>query len=225
MTRKLKVILFKGPARCGKDEAAARMAGYFHISGYKTFIHRFAFPLKELCEKSFKNTTDGINTCLEEFVKNIKEHGPRSHEQETDIAMLMANLYTLSENWWDKKNVVTRGILQNVGTEIFRDNVDRDYWVKKVIQKIQDEYAHSEKPLAFFLPDFRFENEFKLLDDIFDVSTVEVVRNVKAENAELTASHISEKMDFKCNYICDNNGSLEHLTHEVASIAHKIITD
>lgn len=74
--------------------------------------------------------------------------------------MLMnANMVT-PEDVYYKKTKTSRWLMQKVGTNIFRDQIDSDYWVKKLAEKI--EKTKQERPhTLFIIHDVRFKNEAK----------------------------------------------------------------
>lgn len=68
----------------------------------------------------------------------------------------------------DKNKLILRPLLQKWGTE-FRRTQDPDYWVKKILARIQE-----EKPQVAFLTDMRFLNETNICD-----VQVNVVRSIQ----------------------------------------------
>jgi energy-coupling factor transporter ATP-binding protein EcfA2 len=117
---------------------------------------------------------------------------------------------SILENKLDKK-FSCRKLLQIVGTEIIRDQIDPNYFVKRLIEEIKI----SESKL-FIIDDWRFENEIVEIKQVFP-NTIGIQfknRKVKVkvnENiAEDKEKKIEEKIEEKIREIKD----LEHELHQ-----------
>jgi len=93
-----------------------------------------------------------------------------------------------------------RSILQKVGTECFRDNIDLDFWVTMFMKHVK-----TAKEPYIIVPDTRFPNEFKAIKDIGGC----VIR-VDRDTADSTDTHISETAldNYVFDYRINNNGKL-----------------
>ena len=92
-----------------------------------------------------------------------------------------------------------RSILQKVGTECFRDNIDVDFWVTmfmKHVKSVEESYI--------IVPDTRFPNEFKAIKDAGGC----VIRIDRPTDS--TDTHISETAldNYVFDYRIDNTGKL-----------------
>lgn len=92
--------------------------------------------------------------------------------------------------WDGKKDQKGRDMLQNIGTDIGRNNHDCVWidMVKAFIKGFKSEFD------IFIIPDCRFENEILEMKKEFDVTTIKVIR-LGYENKEMTEEqkqHISE---------------------------------
>lgn len=67
-----------------------------------------------------------------------------------------------------------REILQVVGTELFRDNFDPDFWVKLGSRQIEHHLRNGHNVVV---SDCRFPNEIKCIKKEFDGTTVRIVRD------------------------------------------------
>lgn len=92
-----------------------------------------------------------------------------------------------------------RTILQYFGTNICREQLFNDIWVKATMTKATDianTYGYC------FIPDIRFKNE---ADAVTKTSLygglIEIKRNV------VQHSHSSENIDFQCSHVFDNNST------------------
>lgn len=109
----------------------------------------------------------------------------------------------------------TRKLLQFVGTELMRNNIDKDIWVKSLILRI------NEKPeLNYVIPDIRFPNELQGLKDAFkdDFVMVKVVRNTTVTLNGIS-NHESEAYDLEGDVVIENNGTLLEFQEKIRLFA------
>ena len=132
----------------------------------------------------------------------------------------LSKLKTVPENFYEDKTDITRILLQLYGTDIFRRRVDKDYWVKLMINKIKETNAD-----VFIITDVRFPNEIYMVQDEkdFDVTTIRIERDMKTD--DIKHEHESETaldgID-KFQYVVDNNDSLEQLWNSMITIYEDI---
>lgn len=116
----------------------------------------------------------------------------------------------------DKKEVVDefwkitpRTVLQKVGTDLFRDNFDKDFWIKCMERKLQ-----KGKPCV--ICDIRFDNECSKIKEYGGI-VIRINRKVK-ENEY--SNHESEKNidTLVVDYEIDNNESFEILEKKIIEI-------
>ena len=128
--------------------------------------------------------------------------------------------FVKGENFYENKTDLTRILLQLYGTEIFRDRIDPDYWVKQTIERIKK----TEESVSI-ITDVRFPNEIEMLDNDVELNTIviRVERNIKRDGDK--HEHESETaLDnyVHYDYIVDNNGSLEDLWNSASTIKDEL---
>ena len=119
---------------------------------------------------------------------------------------------------WD--GVSVRFLLQKIGTELFRENLFEDVWLRSLIQRIKK--AGHDK---WVVTDVRFPNEQDGLRKEFGSSFTSVRLLRDGCNGTTQGSiigHRSEKQDFECDYTIHNNGSLDDLRIKSSEIWAKI---
>jgi len=166
----------------------------------------------------------------------IKEHGYKKISLADPIKRLVKDVFALTDfqvydrderekplPQWGGRSV--RQLLQYIGTELFRTNIDPDIWVKSLwfnIENSQDNYV---------IPDVRFPNELNYLRSHVPAKLYptgethsqfecwKVVRNGCDGNVGIKG-HASESFDLQADYILENNRDLQALYNEVELTLH-----
>lgn len=114
-----------------------------------------------------------------------------------------------------------RTLMQYFGTDICRDKLADDIWIRHTISKAID-IAESRR--ICIIPDIRFANEAKAIKN-HDCSLYGGVIMVKREqNDSLNKTkHSSEIIDVNADFTIDNNGSLMILFYKVLNICQQMI--
>jgi len=123
------------------------------------------------------------------------------------------------EKW---PNWTVRKLLQYIGTELFRNNIDEAIWVKSLWYKIQEDRANN-----YIISDVRFENEQKYFKDNAkegEFVCIKVIRPGYNGNVGLIG-HASEAYDLKGDFEIINDGSIEDLYNKVDVIAKKFLKE
>jgi len=204
------LIGISGKMRSGKNTAADYLANLFKWSGKSVKLVSFAGPLKDAAKADFAR----LQTFLNEFVdryqdKIISLALPPIYQKlvEKNLESAMNDLRIADHNWYEEKTPITRILLQDYGTKIFRERVDQDYWVNKFIESV-----HSSIEDVVICTDMRFLNEATAVKNSgLNQYCIRVNRNLPRN--ELSDSISETDLD---NYtmwdaIIDNNGSLEEL--------------
>jgi hypothetical protein len=130
---------------------------------------------------------------------------------------------TVDEFW----GISPRTFMQKVGTEMFRDNLDEDVWIKLALKRIEALSKPYEVEIGFprgrmgtrriiFITDVRFPNEAQAIRDIGG-TIVKVIRDGFSKSGENL--HPSEKFihDMKCDLeLVNKANSLEEWQWEFA---------
>ena len=221
------VILISGKMRSGKNQFAEYLNTQLLSYGKSIRTDLFASGLKKGCSEDFAYMTKQINEHIEKIKSYINDEGLNSFDEVTKL--LNDLTVTKEDNWYEDKTLITRLLLQTYGTQIFRDRVDKNYWVNQVIDRVfnsNEEYT--------IVTDTRFENEIiwvkqrcdshnSYLREPVNVISIRINRNFE-ENALL--QHDSETgLDNykKWDYRVDNNGTLEDLNAIAKSISKFLI--
>lgn len=113
-----------------------------------------------------------------------------------------------------------RTLLQYFGTDICRNNLADNIWVKCAIGKIVNK---AESRRLCLVPDVRFANEADALH-ISNDSLYGGVIKVRRNNIEHTNNHDSEIIDFNVDEVIENNGTKMTLFYRVLSYVEYIIS-
>jgi len=108
-----------------------------------------------------------------------------------------------------------RKLLQYIGTELFRENIDDAVWVKSLWYKILDDMNSN-----YVVTDVRFPNEldyFKENANKGEFVSIKVVRP-GFEGTVGLSSHASEAYDLECDHMVINDGSIEDLEGKISKV-------
>lgn len=203
-----KVILVSGAMRSGKNQFAEYLKAELESHNKTVSEDLFAKTLKDWCKEDFAYFAKVINQVL----FTIKEHDWNKGK----ITEICDEMMISDEKWYEEKNDLTRAILQIVGTNIFRDRVDQQWWIKKLIERIKGNDSEFT-----IVTDVRFDNEVELIAE--DEEFVTVALNVfrKSDDTSLKTQHSSEAgiANHLIDYQIDNNGTLEDLKEYAKDIA------
>lgn len=183
------VILVSGKINSGKNTVVDLIREFLGDVVGNEF---FARPLKELCRDSFKP--------LVAYLNHLTECGQFPY-------------FINDDSWFERKNPVTRHILQIVGTEIVR-RIEPNYWIDETIKNIR-----SRREPIITISDVRFPNEIQEIERLFPVLKVRINRD--DARPEPQNEHISETAldNYKAwNVIIGNNGTLQDLREDVEGL-------
>ena len=117
------------------------------------------------------------------------------------------------ERW---KGWTVRTLLQYIGTELFRENIDDAVWVKSLWYRVQNDVMKKH----FVVTDIRFPNELSFFKENVPLryfSCWKVVRPGYEGNVGLSG-HASEAYDLDANFIIHNDGTIDNLHKKVEDI-------
>lgn len=122
---------------------------------------------------------------------------------------------------WPKWSV--RKLLQFIGTELFRENIDDEIWVKSLWYRIA-----KDKKTNYVVSDIRFPNEldfFKKHAKKGEFLSIKVIREGCDGNVGLSlkngVKHASEKYDLKGDHEISNNGTFKELYNKIDDVMAK----
>jgi hypothetical protein len=117
------------------------------------------------------------------------------------------------------KGWTVRKLLQFIGTELFRNNIDDAVWVKSLWYKVQD-----DKENNYTINDIRFPNEQQFLKKNAKKNFIclKVTRPKCAGKVGLK-KHASEAYDLEGDFCIENNETFEKLYNKVDEIMGKVL--
>ncbi len=118
------------------------------------------------------------------------------------------------KNW---PNWTVRKLLQFIGTELFRENIDDAIWVKSLWYKIKNDSKN-----RYAISDLRFPNELNFFKKHAkkDFLCIKVVRPGYTGNVGLKG-HASEAYDLKGDIEIINDGSIKDLYNKVDKLVDR----
>lgn len=236
------VIGIAGKKNSGKD-TFARMLHYCFTHVNPTFYDytnritsmelphtmSFAEPIKQILSDIF-----GINKVdfdIREF-KDNKYYCPYDNtyvdenEALKDIVLKVEDLNDLTNYiikghctdmglFENKAYVKLRDLMQWFGTTIGRNLIGENVWIVGTIRKI---LKHRDKfDTNIYVTDVRFDNENDAIRKLYKGVTIKIVRDKNETN-----NHVSENIDFECNYTVINNTTLEKLFYSALHIKNTL---
>jgi len=117
------------------------------------------------------------------------------------------------EELYFRKNEFSRMMLQKIGTNIFRNQVDRRFWIKRMKERIFSDYYKSE---IIIIDDVRFKNEAQYIKN----NGGKVVQVIRGDIGFTIDNHESE---MECelivpDWIIDNNVPIEYLNTVISEM-------
>jgi dephospho-CoA kinase len=154
----------------------------------------------------------------------VKEHGFKKIALADPIKRVVQDVFVLDDHTvydrvareqpleqWDGWSV--RRLLQIIGTELFRKNIDEAIWVKSLLYRVQ-----SDPTSNYVVSDVRFPNELQYLSDNSDqFFSIRVFRD-GCDGVVGTKGHESEAYDLDAKYVLDNNSTFESLYEQIKEI-------
>ena len=110
-----------------------------------------------------------------------------------------------------------RKLLQYIGTELFRQNIDDSIWVKSLWYRIQNDKRD------YVVTDVRFPNELNFFNKNAksgEFISLKIVRD-GCNGAVGLKGHASEAHDLKAQYVIKNDDTIEDLYDKVDNIMKK----
>lgn len=213
----VKIILLSGKLHSGKNQVAeyfSAMAGSRHKSDY------IAKGVKDGVRQDFQP----LSALLNELSDNISYYARVAKskcsgsgvDDDLDAVINLANsLKLVPDNFYEDKTDISRVLLQVYATEIFRNRVDEDYWVKQFISRVV-EYISDPSIDYVFCTDTRYPNEIELIKSSLppgvEVHTVRIDRPSVNRSAPCNAHHSELALDnYEFDHYILNDGTLDLL--------------
>lgn len=200
-------------------------------SNYKDRIIHFADPLKDILSIMYniprykfddREYKDELWYCFE--TNSFLNERTVINGNYNVITIVSINNYgSLKASFagkYKENNVIKlRTLLQYFGTNICRNNLNDDIWIRSAIGKI---VTKAESRRLCIVPDVRFANEadaLRISNDSLYGGVIEVRRNDVGD----TDNHDSETIDFGVDEVIENNGTKMALFYKVLSYVEFII--
>lgn len=226
------IIGIAGTANSGKDTVASMINfiyKYRTAANYgkwlmekekiETNIFHFADPLKECLSIMF-----GIDKTMF-YDRKYKDEYLYVFSERRFIDYKIAQNYFIIEHsdldqnplsyYIDKPKacITLRTLLQYFGTDICRENLDYDIWIKATLRKAVDWCKWNRVAV---IADVRFNNETEAIRHRHKGIVIKLTRNINKN------SHKSENINFECDYEIENNGTLQQLFYKVLEIIQNL---
>jgi dephospho-CoA kinase len=107
-----------------------------------------------------------------------------------------------------------RKLLQIIGTELFRKNIDEEVWVKSLWYRVS-----KNKDKNYVVNDVRFPNELNFLKQNYSGNflSIKVIRK-EYDGKVGIVGHESEKYDLDTDMVINNNGTIEDLQKKIDAL-------
>ena len=212
------VILISAKLQSGKNQLASYIKEELASKSFAVSSESYAKALKAQCTEDFGRLWGFLEGKRQELLA-----------LGTVPPELISWMSVKPENLQEDKTDLTRLMLQIYGTEIFRNRVDGDYWVKKCVDSV-----NLSKSDFVMITDVRYPNEVEaFLDWAKDRSGMRRVVLVRVERPgyvrdenDPAHKHPSESAldEFPCwDYVVDNVGTLEDLRSSAQAIVSELV--
>lgn len=195
----------------GKDTVAAYLArAYdFHVTSFATPLKELGLLIERHHDKSLTDTEYKMQFCAWAYKYGMDKY-------EHDVFIQLSKHDYPEEFFKEKENGKYRKLLQWLGTDLIRNNYDKDFWIKAFALQILNLHPRN---IWTVVTDVRFPNEKKFIEKYG--SAIRILR----ERESSQDCHESETalLDSKWSYIIDNNGSLENLTLQIEDLMSTLL--
>ncbi len=237
------LIGIAGTANSGKDTVAS-MINYIHHYGVTKASYSNWLASKILYDDNFKHRiihfADALKDCLSIMYNIPREYFDDRKKKDEEYYLLNERRFVDKNSFKDKYYEITfeslgdyslneiiydditnigiklRTLMQYFGTNICRNLLDMDIWVKSTIYKA---VSIAEKEGICIIPDVRFENEARR---IIGNSLYGGVIKVNRDGCD-KSEHESEIIDFPCSITIENNKTKMQLFYKVLEAYKQLI--
>lgn len=239
---KYKVIGISGKLNAGKDTVAS-MINYIHKLGINNVSYSEWLIRKNSFDETYKNRIIHYADNLKDIVSilySIPRHFLDNREYKDNLYYCINNnSFYHDYDIKDEKYIITiadlsiinlkahidmypvsyiklRTLLQYIGTNICRNKLSDDIWIKNTRNKYTNIAMNTGISI---IPDVRFKNEADAITTLkppFIGCIIEVKRYNKS------VSHESEVIDFKPTFTIENYGTKVNLFYNVLSVYQEI---
>lgn len=154
--------------------------------------------------------------------KQVVIQHPNDYNVITNEVLKHTSLKEEFETYDELRHVITiRTLMQYFGTEVCRNNLGRDIWVRSSISKIVEVAANRR---LCVVPDVRFTNEAAAIHRDIPYFYGRIIKIIRSNNDNNERDyHDSEIISFTTDYSINNDGTLTELFYKTLNICQKII--
>lgn len=162
----------------GKKESGKDTLGDYLVNNYQYQKYSFALPLKKVCKELFLLDDEQL------INHTLKE--------------------TIDTRW----GLSPRQMLQKVGTDLIRNNINENFWI------LHFKFWYNNNKNNIVITDCRFQNEVNIIKELGGI-VIKLNRNT-----ERIDTHISEDIDKLTgfDYTLDNNSTKEQLYKSIDTL-------
>ena len=222
-------ILISGKTQSGKNTFADLLEKEFRSIGKTVVQDSFANQLKINCENDFRKFATIMNdkvAQIDALARSLfSSHRFNNGSLLEAIQKELEQLKIFDDNWHENKTVLTRSILETVGTDIFKKRIDSQHWAKIVYERAKS----LTNVDVILITDWRFPDEFEVFQDEFLYEkhfkpvAIRVERSTKIKNDHSSNTSLD---DFECfDYVIDNNKSLKNLEHIAKDFVEDVVSE
>ena len=168
----------------GNKYAGKDTAGDYLVSEHEFVKISFATPIKVVCKYLFSLTEEQL-------------HDPLEKEK--------------IEPYW---NMTPRQMFQKVGTDLFRNHFDPDFWIKQ----LESKHLVSNDGSNIVCCDVRYPNEANLIKKYKGI-LIKIERNTGKSDAHESEKNIDT---IHHDYLIENNSTIETLHENLEKILRRI---
>ena len=180
-------------------------------------IPRMAFDDREMKDEIYYSLTTG------KFVnKQLVTQRHDNYYVITNETLKHSSIKEELEHYTELQPLITiRTLMQYFGTELCRENLDNNIWIKSTIAKIVEVAANRR---LCIVPDVRFTNEAAAIHKDNPLLYGQIIKISRSNNNNNEHDyHDSEIIAFTTDYSINNNGTLIELFYKTLDICQKII--
>lgn len=161
-------------------------------------------------------------TTIAEYL--VKTYGFTKLAFADELKRMLVRAGILTPDEVKEKTPYARKMLQLIGTELIRKQIDEDFWIKKLDEKIK--YLIEEGRQRFVIDDVRFPNEAEYIHSLGG-KIIRIKKETHLHDQDWALNHESEKYvdSIPADFEVINDGTLEELYEKVAGILKLIFHD
>lgn len=122
--------------------------------------------------------------------------------------MILKSGLCSKEELWNKKTDFSRLMMQKIGTDIIRDQIDPDFWVKKMKEKIKETKRYEPNSIII-IDDVRYKNEASFIKEFKNSKLIRI--NRPSINSKSNHRSETEQDEIVVDFTIENIGTLDDL--------------